>query len=903
MPGELDPINSGDTVRHKYDKLISDSTTEIVKAPLTPQAKKTGTVKNQTLGGKDGVQTRAQYVTREAINAYSRSNANRMPSASLFSELVSSAYHYIKTAFKRTPSMPKPELTVSLPYNVKHLDAEDHLKAAKKQLASLKHNLAHPGEKKLKLDPNYPKDLIGIKNLINELDGKLNEIKETKKQALEAKIQALADFGEAEAYQYDQGNAHEARSFNQLSDLLANELVTHQGIEDLNNSIKHLEKTLAFAKHRYATHIKTIKDHNIIVPPKTQERLANKLKTLSEPIEKEIAEKKLELSKLEANRSTLTKGMLKDAESLQKIATEWIAEENSTDHFKLSIQNLYDEIASSEQALNNPTSEANARELESHIQTNKKILAELKSTRENDLEQFKNAIDEQEKMLAEVELELKNRAEALPENWLAEGNMELLHDEISQASDLILSKEDLKHHIANNKANLLDIEDELRILNLEPKTLKIGVLRDLLEETPISSSEREDYRFSTTENEILIRDLERQIAALDEKIASHTILKEAAMAEYDLDKATELDLKKDEYLEEKAKLTEQLNAINPSKVDFTLEANSLKEIIDLQYQELNKLNQKMTDLSAEVKNSTSSQTFGQNALKMKEYRTQKNELLSEIKQNEEHLSQLMDGENYVKFYAEQRKNLEGEIKSFTLAIKKDEFELNQINNQLKDIEDAETGVEAEVDRLQLEEDLLSRKAELGDFISQNKNTLLEIQGELESLTLLRAPKQGSLKNLGQVEVEKSKPKAPISDISITKEQDLRKQDELLSETAYNFILEKKFKEAFESIIQINDVEMRKYYTIELMNNTLDVDKDLVHKRMRFNLLDVAMRLGASFAASMPDEDLKEKYLAQIGKHFLDAGNVPEAESIVADMKDGAIKTNILNQIKQQKTAQ
>lgn len=825
-------MDSSDPVQKSYDKLVSDNTTDIV--PLPPAADKTQGIKRQTLGGKDGVQTKAQYITREALGAYRRQTDNSQPTTSLFRELVTSAYNFLKAKFTRKPSAPAPKLEISSPTNVKVLNAEAHLKLANKQLASLTHNLNHPDQKQIKLDPNYPRAVIPLKDFIHTLE---SAIQSEKAKTKESKIQALADFGEEEAYAYDKANTHEDQSFNQLTNVLANELVTHQEIEDLSASIKELENTLKFLDNSLNTGIKNLESDKILNTPRNHELLTKRYNRLAEPLVMKIAIATAELDNLKESRSPLTKGMLKDAEGLQEIATSWKEESNSLDQFKEEVQTLHD---------------AN----------NHSKLMEMKKTREHEITEFNEVISEQTASIAHITVQLDEMERELTGNWLEDGT---LHEKIDLGTELTAQKAELEQHILSNKEVLQDITDELGILKAISQTPSMSALRDLnVGASELYTGKTDFLPTGTPDDAARLQNLQSQINSLSKQIESHTHQINEAYSSGDIEKAIDLGLEKDTYIEEQTSLNAQLTELKEATKDHTVDGHVLAEQARIQKhkleteikRKLENVNKKIADLDAQMKNPALPNAFGQNALKMREYRNQRNELQAEL----------------TKVY-----NLSDTEPVETLAEVEPEMEV------ILDIpEDSKIG--------ELETAIRIKKELIEEF-GEDDVELAELKDLETQLANLKKPSS-------------EKPEEIRIDTSDIEEQErLRKQDQLLSDKANNLILEEDFSGAFKEVIQINDVEMRKFYTIEVMDNLLAMDKDAVHVRHQFNLLDMAMRQGISMALSMPDEDLKEKYLAQIGKHFLAKGNVKDAEETVASIKDGAAKENLLSQTKKLKAEQ
>lgn len=81
--------------------------------PPNPATQKTDAVEISTLGGKEGVPPQERHISKAALGAYSK--IYNQPKPSLFKELVSSVYHYLKEKFSRSSE----NVEISRPFNVK----------------------------------------------------------------------------------------------------------------------------------------------------------------------------------------------------------------------------------------------------------------------------------------------------------------------------------------------------------------------------------------------------------------------------------------------------------------------------------------------------------------------------------------------------------------------------------------------------------------------------------------------------------------------------------------------------------------------------------------------------------------------------------------------------------------
>lgn len=456
MPSEMDPMHSAESVQKNYDKLIADNTKDIV--PLKPEDTKTHNVERQTLGGKDGIKTKAQFVSREAISAYSRTAQTNQPKSSLFAELVSKTYRYIKQKLSRPSSRPSTNMEISRPFNVKALNAEAHLGLAKIQLASLEHNLKNPGEKQLELDSNYPQALIPLKNLISQLETKIKEIKENK-------IQALADFGEEEVYEYDQANKKEGSSYEQLYKEFDDKPLPMPKDKDTRSPLTTGMLKRAEGKLKFHEGLERIKGSH----PKEKNSLTEfraEVKTLQDAIKNDQVASFAAESKINNLNSQIA--------NLEAKLDSLYSTEDSTPESILQLHKAIDQLQERKNAISP----------EVRIKVNSQQLIELKKRRETEIEQFKETIGWQEKELSETMEALKNLPKVNPDDYSDhQAYLDDRTDRIIQEDDLIIKKEELEGHIDQNYAVLNDIVDELEVLNppapSATKAPNIGALKDL----------------------------------------------------------------------------------------------------------------------------------------------------------------------------------------------------------------------------------------------------------------------------------------------------------------------------------------------------------------------------------------------------------------------------------------
>lgn len=110
------------------------------------------------------------------------------------------------------------------------------------------------------------------------------------------------------------------------------------------------------------------------------------------------------------------------------------------------------------------------------------------------------------------------------------------------------------------------------------------------------------------------------------------------------------------------------------------------------------------------------------------------------------------------------------------------------------------------------------------------------------------------------------------DLDSTTKVDLR-----LCILADKFLRNREYMPASKEIDQIADMALKKFYTIELMDNLMESNE------VQASLI----------ARSMAPSDLKDKYLAELGRHYLKCYNLNAAELVVTSMRDGLAKTNLL----------
>lgn len=112
------------------------------------------------------------------------------------------------------------------------------------------------------------------------------------------------------------------------------------------------------------------------------------------------------------------------------------------------------------------------------------------------------------------------------------------------------------------------------------------------------------------------------------------------------------------------------------------------------------------------------------------------------------------------------------------------------------------------------------------------------------------------------------------------ERDLESTDDLdlrLCILADKHLRQKQYLSACQEIGQLTNMAMKKFYAIELMDNLMASNEE------QANVI----------ARSMAPGDLKDKYLAELGRHYINNQNVSAAELVVTSMRDGLLKTNLL----------
>lgn len=114
------------------------------------------------------------------------------------------------------------------------------------------------------------------------------------------------------------------------------------------------------------------------------------------------------------------------------------------------------------------------------------------------------------------------------------------------------------------------------------------------------------------------------------------------------------------------------------------------------------------------------------------------------------------------------------------------------------------------------------------------------------------------------------------DLESTKGIDLR-----LCILADKFLRNNQYILACKEIGQMTDMAMKKFYAIELMDHLMASNEE------QANVIARAMAPG----------DLKDKYLSELGRHYINGQNSNAAELVVTSMRDGLVKTSLLMEIK------
>ena len=664
MPSEMDPMLPKEVSSSLWDKLLSENTHDLI--PLDSKIKKTDDVEHKTFKPDESTQTprqtRVQFITREAITAYNRTSQTNQLSASLFKEMVASVYRYLK---EKLGGLMKSKPQISAPFNVEiaspeektHI-LEEHLKMAKKQLASLDHNLKHPKSNKLQLSPNYPRDLISLKELIHNLEAKIN-----------------------------------LKEVNEDSEINKEKSNIHQEYTELARSIAKLENTLIDVEARISkqpAQLQALKDLKMLTPKIMQAHQidSKKLMNQKQAIEKELFEKKDRMHALESLVDNKTKVQtLVDAFEEEKISEQKIGKNlpdipKPLDQFRARIETLrvvlrkeiaiqlnysekidtldkqitsleekldallvndassLDSIINLQKAINQLMDRKNELLVpQAHINSIKQELAEMVTTREREHSHFKTSIQNQEETLNSINQELHDLEQLIEnENKI---DIDLLHQNIAKVDNLNAEKTELEQHILRNKEILEEIIEELDILNTKSTTPKIERLRDLVHNELEIEYQQEAPLDTATPLKTRIEELKTQIKAHTESI--NTLLKTdreqtvnlALELKTDREKAIDLALEKDDLNEELSKLMEELHA--ESNTDFY----TLAEAIRINKHDLSTIENKLAELRENLKNPTLSNVFGQNALKLKEYKEQRDALIAEINKNEAHLNELL----------------------------------------------------------------------------------------------------------------------------------------------------------------------------------------------------------------------------------------------------------------------
>ncbi|MBA2369791.1 MAG: hypothetical protein H0V82_12345 [Candidatus Protochlamydia sp.] len=246
------------------------------------------------------------------------------------------------------------------------------------------------------------------------------------------------------------------------------------------------------------------------------------------------------------------------------------------------------------------------------------------NTRNEEFKNFKEAISSQKKELAEI-------TEYIKQN----------HDNLDARTNqnLILKKEELEGQIAQNYEIFNEILAELDVLNQTlPKLPIIGGLRDSDIERSEVYSTKEELEFSAIpKDNTELESLQNQVAALSQKIESHTELMDAVIND-DIETAITLGLEKDDFIKAREGLFAKLDELNAANKDHTHEIHILSSLIPLQKQRLETVEKLIPELEARMKNPAL--TKESDAMDLEEAKNTRDMLILEIPINEARLKEL-----------------------------------------------------------------------------------------------------------------------------------------------------------------------------------------------------------------------------------------------------------------------
>lgn len=120
------------------------------------------------------------------------------------------------------------------------------------------------------------------------------------------------------------------------------------------------------------------------------------------------------------------------------------------------------------------------------------------------------------------------------------------------------------------------------------------------------------------------------------------------------------------------------------------------------------------------------------------------------------------------------------------------------------------------------------------------------------------------------------------DLESSKDEGLK-----LAILADKYFSKKRYIPACQEIGKMKDMALKKFYTMELMDHLMasnEAQADVI-------------------ARSMAPSDLKDKYLAELGRHYLNGKNSSAATVVVTAMREGLVKTNLLVEINELHTTE
>ncbi|XP_034952546.1 restin homolog isoform X4 [Chelonus insularis] len=604
-------------------------------------------------------------------------------------------------------------------------------------------------------------------------------------------------------------------------------------LEEYKNQIKALEEKITFKEHESVT-------------SKNQE---SDLKKDYEELKKNLDEKTLLVDKIVKERDEDAEMMKKETERLKEMMDK-IIQENEKE--KESIMTNYQKIIEEKNSIIQEKIKELEIETMKHTESQKTILAQLKTTNEAQISELSSKLQLQ---LGEKDKKIQELSHKLEENSL---EIENLLKKIANQENASLSKDD-----ALQKAieQIEELNKELKLAEEMNEELKrqIDTLKSLSNKETASILEE---KLKLQESLTSLQNSSESFAAQLEKLKTDLKMKETELVE--LQNTMDAEIKGliesfESKLEEKSRSILEINADISAKStrisNLEQEVVELKALLATKDEEINSLLEKTSELKDGITLSEQTKTNLESELRM--YEVNIAELNQKITHAEEKIGQL----------TEQKTKLETEIASVISTSTDSSEQLLKYNEDLR-------LKEKEIDSLR------ERVYELENSITSSEAKLNCAEEDLKAVNLLveqLRSESGDLRDQLDVQTKcKEELTAEINSLKV-KEQELieiNKTAELLSEQIKNKDqtiddLVKKLKTAEDNLSSINEKYSSLTSSSEEKVSTLQNHADKVEQKLN-DLYEEMKVLKENHEKLLNEKLSSEKSIEQLNQRLFSA---------------------------------